>query len=221
MAKWQSGKVAQWWDRVRSVFTPPLRQIAAVPALFLLASCASSQRGDALTPIAAGQYAGAFEAAKKVLADYHFELDRVDARGGVITTAPLPSAGLATPWDNTQSGLMDEWEDLVNHQLRRARVTFEPEGAPPDGALPGPDLRLLSVPMTVRIEVYIDRRHRPGWRVETSSIRLSSFTRDPGLSDRQMWPRYDTPFTRDRRLADRLGRALSERLADAPGGSGG
>jgi hypothetical protein len=196
-----------------------VRYVVFILAL-VIGGCASSQRGDALEPVAPGQYAAAFEAAKAVLADYHFELDRVDARGGVITTAPLASAGFATPWDNAQSGLMDEWEDLVNQQLRRVRVTFDPEGARPDGTIPGPDLRLLEAPMTARIEVYVDRRHRPGWRVETSSIRLSSFARDPELTDRQMWPRYDTPFTRDRRLADRLGRALHERLAKGAESSG-
>ncbi|MCC6660485.1 MAG: hypothetical protein IT437_06320 [Phycisphaerales bacterium] len=192
-----------------------------IPVILALAlgGCASARRGDAITPIAAGQYEAAFQAAKDVLAGYHYDLQRVDARAGIISTAPRPSPGLAAPWDNDQSTIAGEWEDLLNQQMRRVRVTFEPADAP-EGGVPGPDLRLLPGPLTARFEVFIDRRHRPGWRVETSSIRLSSFTRDPDLSDRQMWPRYDTPFTQDRRLADRLGRALKERLASAPAGDG-
>jgi len=47
--------------------------------------------------VAAGDYPAAFEAAKAALRDYRFDLERVDARAGVISTAKKETAGLLTP----------------------------------------------------------------------------------------------------------------------------
>jgi hypothetical protein len=189
------------------------------PPLILLLTffgCATPGPQEAICTVEPGRYVQAFDAAKDVLASYRFELDRVDARAGVITTLPKPTSGLATPWDDEQSSLLDEWEDLVNQQFRRVRVTFEPaEPAPPDA--PEPEVRLVAGPLVARVEVMIDRRRRPGWRVETSSIRFSSFTQDPSLVERQMAGKYDTPFARDERLAARIGHQIRLALdASAP-----
>lgn len=187
-----------------------MRSIALLLLTFLLAGCASARPEEAVFTIPAGQFQATFAAAKDVLVAYRFDLDRVDARTGVLTTQAKPSSGLATPWDAEQSTLLQEWEDLLNRQLRRVRVTFEPaeavEPAPPD-------LRLFEGPLVARVEVVIYRRQRPGWRVETTSIRMSSFTRDPSLRTRRMAPSYDVPHTRDELLAARLGREIARRAA--------
>jgi hypothetical protein len=182
---------------------------AATCLIALLCGCSSAQRGEELVSVAPGGYAAAFEAAKETLTAYRFELDRVDARGGFITTLPKATSGLATPWDAEQSRALNEWEDLLNQQSRRVRITFEPVER---GAEPPADLRLHAGAMTAHVEAIIDRKRRPGWRIETASIRQSSFTQDPALAARQMYPRYDTPFVQDHDLAERVGRGVSKRL---------
>lgn len=187
-----------------------MRLVGLILLALLLAGCASARPEEAVFTVPPGQFAATFAAAKDVLVSYRFELDRVDARSGVLTTRAKPSSGLATPWDAEQSTFLQEWEDLLNRQLRRVRITFEPAEAVDSAP---PDLRLFEGPLVARVEVVIDRRRRPGWRVETSSIRMSSFTRDPALGPRRMSPAYDVPHTRDEALAARLGREIARRSA--------
>jgi hypothetical protein len=192
---------------------PPVRTALALALAALLAGCAAPRPEEAFFAIEPGRYADAFAAAKDVLASCRFELERVDARAGVLTTRAKPTSGLATPWDEEQTSFLMEWEDLLNRQLRRVRVTFRPALPAPE---PPPDLRLFDGPIAATVEVVIDRRRRPGWRVESTSIRLSSFTRDPALVDRGLWPTYDVPFTQDDRFAAVLGRRIAARLVGAP-----
>jgi hypothetical protein len=180
----------------------------------LLAGCRAASDSTELT-LTAAQYPAAFEAAKDALVASHFELERVDAGSGVITTVAKPSSGLATPWDTEQTTLEQEWEDLLNRQQRRVRVTFEPVQATDGGA--AADLRDATGPIVGRVEVTIDRVHRPGWRLETTSLRFSSFSSDPDLVARGMWPRYTVPVSQDPLLAARLTERIRERLdSDAP-----
>jgi hypothetical protein len=194
--------------------------------LALLPGCASSGTSPDFA-VPAGRYAQAFDAARDTLVGMRFELERVDAAAGVITTVPKPTAGLATPWDEEQSTLADEWEDLINDQQRRIRITFEPasDGTPPavppgpGSAAAPPDLRTLSAPLVGHVQVTIDRVHRSGWRLETSSIRFSSQYEDPDLTARAMWPSYTVAISQDpplaARLAERIQRSLS-RPASSP-----
>lgn len=87
-----------------------------------LAGCSTPTAQSVAIP--AGRYREAFDAARTVLREYRFDLDRVDARAGLITTAAKPTAGLATPWDLEQSSISQEWEDLINQQQRRVTVSF-------------------------------------------------------------------------------------------------
>jgi hypothetical protein len=176
----------------------------------ILPGCASPKGPPELT-LTTAQYPAAFEAAKDTLTSYRFELDRVDAAAGIITTKPKPSAGFATPWDEEQSGLNQELEDFLNDQLRRVRITFETAVAAGAGD-PAPDLRTDPGPITGRIEVIVDRVRRAGWRLETTSMRYSSFTRDPALVERGMWPTYTVPLSQDPELAARLADGIRRRL---------
>src|SRR5204862_8124944 len=108
-------------------------------------------------------YSKAFDATRDLLRSYHFSLERVDAAAGVITTGYKATAGLATPWDREQSGLSQEFEDLLNQQSRRVRVTFRP-------SVGGGDEHPIEQPfnsneaLVGRVEVIIYRMQTPGLR---------------------------------------------------------
>lgn len=161
-----------------------------------LGACASpppGARSDAgMTPEA---YPAVFDAAREVLTDYRFTLDRVDAARGVITTAPKRTTGLAGPWDREQSTLRQEAQDLLHQHERTARVSFEPADAP----------------TSVTVEVVVERVRRPNWRIESDAIRRSTYARDP-LSIREgQRPEFREPIDEDRALAARLMEAIRAR----------
>lgn len=89
-----------------------------------LGACQSTTSGDGRFAVAADNYERAFDAARVVLREQRFTLDRVDAQAGVITTTSQPAAGLIAPWETVQSGPGDELEDLLHQQGRRVRVEF-------------------------------------------------------------------------------------------------
>ncbi|MCC5822071.1 MAG: hypothetical protein LAT64_14470 [Phycisphaerales bacterium] len=166
-------------------------------ALGLLApGCASvppGARADAeMTP---ESYPDLFNAARDVLTEYRFTLDRVDAARGVITTAPKRTAGLATPWDREQSTIGQSFEDLAHQHERIARVTFEP----------------ADNPTRVGVEVVVQRVRRPHWRIETDAIRMSTHARDPLAIRAGVPTEYREPVSEDRALAARLMHRIIER----------
>lgn len=193
--------------------------IAVVATGAWLGGCAASHHQERTFIVSGGEYAAAFSAAKETILSARFELERVDARAGVITTKPKPTSGLATPWDLEQTSLGQELEDLLNRQYRRVRVTFEPEasgdaasgGSPEE---PAGDLRLGGTPTRCTVSVVIDRVRRPGQRIETSSIRLSTTAMDPEVAAQGMWPQYAVPIARDDRLASRLASRIHARLRE-------
>lgn len=181
-------------------------------AALLCGGCAS--QGPVEARLEPKDYLPAFETARKVLRDADFQLDRVDAYSGVITTLPKGTGGLGTPWDREQSTPGQEVEDLLNRQSRVVRVTFEPQDA---GARTGVadgtrDLREVEAPVVMRVEVTLFRRQRPGWRLETSAIRSSTHSRDPDLAAREMEPTYSSAFDEDRLFAGRVVESVMNRL---------
>lgn len=168
-----------------------------------LAGCVSTQGGSAEVAIPAARYAEAFDAAKDILVASRFELERVDAAAGVLSTVPKPTAGLATPWDSEQASLAQEVDDVVNRHLRTVRITFE--GAPDQ-------------PRTARIEAVVERERRAGWRLDTTSLRYTSVTEDPALRARGMWPRYYVAIAQDPELSANLATELRTRLGLAQPG---
>jgi len=179
-----------------------------------LAGCAAPQ-GPPAVAVATGQYDRAFDAVRDTLTRYRFELERVDARAGVITTRPKSTGGLATPWDREQSTLDQAWENLLDEQRRIVRVTFEP-WEPMSGTTPAPppdrDLRALDQGMIAHVDVVIERVQHACRRLEPSSIQLSSVTEDPALRERGLWPSYNVAFSQDPLLARRLAEAIRAAL---------
>jgi hypothetical protein len=186
----------------------------------VLAGCSSVPR-DATDRfvIEGAEYGRAFETSRRLLLECRFDLERVDARGGVLTTTPKSTAGLATPWDLEQTSLDSELADLANEQRRRVRITFAPvrdpeEGDDPLGA-PIPDVRRVEGPVEVRVSVFLERMRFPGWRLNSALIGLSSTTRDPEMVARDIEPRHVQTIRRDDALSTRLARTIERRLERA------
>ncbi|TVQ76802.1 MAG: hypothetical protein EA380_08150 [Phycisphaeraceae bacterium] len=166
--------------------------------LTLLPCCAGPERTiSGETP-----YARSFEAAKTVLRDADFELDRVDARAGIITTRPRSSAGLGTPWIDHTETLGDAVSDLMNSDRRIAVVRFLPGDA--EGHSFRGDLRQFEGPLVAEVTVERERLYRPNRRTQSTSIRMRSTMIDPSLQDREMMPVFAAPLAADQRLAQRL-----------------
>jgi len=144
----------------------------------------------------AADYPAAFDAARETVRDRRFELNRVDARAGVIATVLKPTAGLATPYDTEQLTLGQEWQDFINDQMREVRVWFRPVGTDVEG---GP--LDATGPIEATVEVTIFRRRYPGWQLETEHIAASGRWTDPDLARRTLTPGEPTPLRRDDRLA--------------------
>ncbi len=147
-----------------------------VALLLTLAGCASTPAPINDLVIPAGGYATAFQAAKDTLRNFEFELDRTDAREGVITTAPRAWSGAATPWIPHAGTARDAVEGLAQFEQRTARVVFRPSD---DAAAPIADLRDFTGSITAEVSVTVERLYRPGRRADATSVRLTGFTSDP------------------------------------------
>lgn len=214
--------------------------VGLLTILLPLVGCSSTRATDRSASIAPGQYTAAFDAAREVLRDYKFTLSRIDARAGVIMTEPRFSYGVASPFDPVHLSARDSVRDFMNQQDRRVRITFSRPGdaPPPDlesgpapsapsaGAPPadglmldnsrippiGEDLRAESGALIMHVDVIIDRIHVPHRRLETSSIRQTTFAQEPALGERGMQPSYSVPRERDDKLAAKLLADVLERL---------
>jgi len=133
------------------------------------------------------------EAIREVLTDHRFEIDRVDGRRGVVTTAFKTTQGIASPWDGEQGSIKQEAADFVNQHERAVRVTIDEAGE-------------------VVVSVMVQRVHRPGWRIESESIARSSRTTVIGVDGRREPGRTVTPIGLDGGLAQRIGEEITARL---------
>ncbi|MBK9188459.1 MAG: hypothetical protein IPM33_05825 [Phycisphaerales bacterium] len=177
--------------------------------LWLLGGCAGGG-GSPRVEIPAGMYAQAFDAARETLREHRFTIERVDAEAGVVTTRAKTTAGLGTPWDSEQSSLEQEFEDLVNDQRRRVRVTFKP---PADA--PATDTPWQDGPVVAEVDVSVYRAHNPGLRLPPRAMSQGSVTEDPALKQRWVTYGMETPVARDSRLAARLAEQIRRRLSQA------
>jgi len=195
----------------------PLFPICLLGCATLMGACAGTPDSPEVE-IPAGHYARAFAAAREIIREHRFPMDRVDAAAGVIASNPKQSSGLFTPWDTEQETFTQELDDTMNFQQRRVRVTFEPratEGTPPASEL-APDLREFSDALVCRFEVVVERSERPGRRVPTRAVRQGTQTMDPELQARGMWPTYSVPVVQDPQFAGRLARELREAIEHEP-----
>ncbi len=199
-----------------------IRIAIAMLAASVLGACsghapASSDESAALTApgvmlhVEPGQYAVTFDQSRDVLRDLGFILDRVDAQQGVIATMPKGTGGLATPWDQEQSGIGDRAEDAVQKHQRVVRIEFAPAGTEP-AAADVRDLRTDPRPLDAQVSVTVYALNQPGWRLNTQAILDSSYTHDPQLDERGM-ALYSVAIRRDDDLARRIVERVRDRLA--------
>lgn len=145
--------------------------------------CAKEPVGSASFRIPAAEYDAYFEAAKDALRDQQFDLERVDARAGVMTTRPVSSAGWATPWIRHASTIEQSTNDLIQRNRRIATVRFA--RVSDETNVPSPvdpvasDLREFEGTIEVSVNVVVEQVYRSGRRLAPASIRLTTFTVDP------------------------------------------
>lgn len=170
--------------------------------LCVLPGCASDAGATQLV-IEKDRYEHAFRITKDVLRRSHFELARVDARAGVITTRPATSAGLATPWIDHASTPSQALSGLINRERRIATIRFEAMEDDPDA-------------MRQIVEVRLQRAHKPGRRVDSVSARQQTFAvdplRNPGASRQGVALELEDAGA-DPLLAARIASAIKERLS--------
>lgn len=207
---------------MRSVLTSVVLAAAlglwAVGVGGLLGGCAAP--GPTELSIAPGRYAAAFDAAREVLRDARFDIDRVDARAGVITTTRRVATGVALPWDMAGTSADQQVEDFMNRQSKRIRVSFEPAAAATEPKEPAPIRDLLGAEpgeLVMRVRVLVEREQRPTWRLESTSVRLSTRSGDPALARRAMEPGYAVVLREDVELGGRLAARIARRLEEAAG----
>jgi hypothetical protein len=172
--------------------------LAAALASLALGGCRTSGPTD-LT-IGPERFDEAFEATKDVLRAEGFELERVDARAGIITTRPLASSGFWTPWITTERRLRDEMESSVHRQRRRAEVRFVTDAS---------DARLAKGPVRVDVDVRVERVYQPGVRATPASVRLRHVSDRPGEPSPRDEPVFAVDHSSDRALAAELARRLA------------
>lgn len=189
---------------------------SGICAAALLTGCIGGSRGatsidervefveDARVLVDPADYAWMFERARDALRDAGFEIDRVDAAAGVITTAPMP--GLAA-W---KSGLLREagvaralHAEGWHATTVEGRAVFASEGERVE------DLRDAGSSLTLRFEVVERREHRPSRRIDTTSVVYASEFSDRGFSRQGMEPSFTVAWRRNHQ-AEAL---LSQRVA--------
>lgn len=164
-----------------------------------LVGCSKSAPPSAFS-INSASYAQTFDAAREVLRRYHFELDRVDASAGVITTSPSSSAGFATPWIDHTDMVGGGIESTINDERRIASVLFTESATG-------------SATHDVKVFVRVQRVYRPGRRPDATGVRLGSFATDPRLVESGEQPWYAADVRDDDRLAARIAEDIRSNAA--------
>ena len=160
------------------------------------------------------EYDPTYHAARNVLRDAGFRLDRSDHRFGVVTTHPKDSPTAVEPFHTDNTTAYQAWQSTVSHLRRTVRVSLE---TPPDSADPHadpkadpPDSYLL------RVEVLIERRQMPTRRLTGSIGRNMFVTLDEvptELAQRGIAAGYWQPIGRDALLERRLLARITQRAS--------
>lgn len=197
-------------------------RLTAWAAALALGACASEPApegveatgaapAEASFVVPAGGYAHAFQTVKDTLRDAGFVLARVDAREGVIVTAPKDSSGVATPWIGAEATFADGVEATANVERRVVEVRFAPaRDALGTDAPRAPGWEEAEVTGAVTASVW--RVRSPGRRVESSSIRLTSFASDSAVRARGLEPDFTSRQRADDAVAARFAGAIRDRL---------
>lgn len=172
--------------------------VSVLSVVIASTGCSTRADGPREFTVAPGQYPAAFDATRELLSDMDFDLERIDAAAGIISTTPHFSRGAFEPWDSTQSSARDEWEDAMNMQARAVRVSFTQAGTEPTD----PDAET-----TASVWVTLYRSNRSGRRLDSEWVGGSTFSVDP-IQRERYGTAFLVPVRRDEvleaRLVDRL-----------------
>lgn len=176
----------------------------AITALFTstLGGCAA--KGEARSAVSGGEYREVFQAAREVLRSERFELDRVDAGAGVLTTQPSSAQirGLEDVADRLQRVVRIEFAPVTN--AGKASSSSSSMTAP-DSMLVDPSAASVSFRDSIMtIRVIVERVHYPGWRPSPISVRMGGRHMDPRLVERDLQPTYVTAVREDEAYAAEL-----------------
>jgi len=172
--------------------------------LMMLGVLAGCRTGTVTSlPVEPGGYADAFTGVTEVLRAQGYELERVDARAGIITTRPLASSGVWTPWITSERTARDEIESSLHRQRRLAEVRFLGTQG---------DFRLTPDPLRLEVRVSVERVYQPGVRVTPASVRLRHVSEDPGLDLPRDEPVFAVSMRSDQAAAAYLTGLLAERM---------
>ncbi|MEQ8843941.1 MAG: hypothetical protein RIB58_03725 [Phycisphaerales bacterium] len=202
--------------------------LSLLVCLLGLGGCVQPGRGDVkpaaarfVVPVEA--YATVFEAAGDELTRRRFEVDRVDARSGVIRSLPKSGAGLLAPWTLPPGARVVE--DTFNAQSRVVEIRFEAAEAgvvSPSGVaspLADPGLPLLPAQaaesVVVSVRVLVSRRVTPTRRLDSTAIRSSTNSVDPSLFRRGLGTRFEAPQDLDADAASQIARGIARRVGVA------
>lgn len=173
--------------------------------------------------IDASEYDGMYEAARLVLREEGFALDRRSYRLGVVDTEPLGSPTVFEPWLPTNTTLYQTAESTINYQRRVATVTIEPvqpeEPLLPEsrtvGAATQPATQPTPETYRLRVEVQVQQLQVPtrqlsgttrGLAVQRRLAAVPTELRERGITDT-----YWEPLGRDYYLEQRLLSAIVRR----------
>ena len=188
-----------------------VRLLLMIALAFGLTGCRNASGPTAYTGVTsatASDYPLAFEATKDVLREMGFELDRIDASAGVITTRARTGSGRATPWVPSETPV----RDLAQRDRRRATVTFAPAaGERPD------DLRAYDGAIDIAWVIEVERVYVPGRRPSPTSVRQGGTWRDRDLPVAGEQSRFATIVENDDELAARGVRDVLERMNQTAG----
>lgn len=185
-----------------------------------LGGCAAREE-PATFNVAQGEYERAFVATRAVLREVNFEIERVDAARGVITTRARSDAGVFTPWTGYQLDAASAVEGSLNQQRRRVRVTFVPiadqatyEGGGGDQDRIGSQLDEVASrgPWTAYVDVGVTRMQTSGLRPPPRTVLLSSVSVDPIAQAQGIATIYEVPVSQDTAMAAALTRRIRKRL---------
>ena len=185
-----------------------------------LGGCAAREE-PATFGVAQGDYDRAFVATREVLRDVNFEIERVDATRGVITTKARPDAGFFTPWTGYQLDAASAVEGSLNQQRRRVRVTFIPVadeaayvGGGGDQDRIGSQLDEVASrgPWTAYVDVGVTRMQTSGLRPPPRAVLMSSVTIDPIEQSQGVATIYEVPVSQDAAMAAAITRRIRKRL---------
>lgn len=201
--------------------SPARSTLLALPIALLLAillaalsGCSSTSTSEESVTllVPAGKYTETFQAARDTLRLERFELDRVDAPRGVLTTQPKDAPGIARPWDTRTDSM---WQDAAAHQLRSIRITFRTPGFTGDRDVDDPSIDLVEQARDTEmlVQASVERVQRPGRRAQVDSVRMTSQATSPDVDARAMTPRYSVFARGDSRLAA----MLRDKIAQAAG----